>query len=419
MQPRVLFILKRREDYSQDVSYSEHGISTGLLNSATFVNDMLLDNSIQSQVAVVTDNNDIDREVTAYRPTHVIIEALWVVPEKFEVLTRLHPSVRWIVRFHSETPFIASEGIAMKWALGYMKHPRVELAINAPRFLDEMQTIMQAGGYSKETICSRIHYLPNYYPVPYDIETVPRHDRKHHVDVGCFGAIRPLKNQLLQAIAALQFAAKIDKKLRFHINIGRTEMKGEPILHNLHELFEGLRDNGHELVIHEWMSHDKFLQVVKTMDIGMQVAFSETFNIVAADMVTSGVPIVVSKEVPWASAAIADPTNADEIARTMLYAWNNADGNVFTNVESLMGYVDASEKHWLGFLADRRIHPNDGGHRGAVDRRVSVPQVILASSPTVLTAPSLPFVSTVEQIIEWETQELTALEQFLNKERDK
>ena len=35
---------------------------------------------------VVVDNNGIDKEITEYKPTHVFIEGLWVVPEKFDVL---------------------------------------------------------------------------------------------------------------------------------------------------------------------------------------------------------------------------------------------------------------------------------------------------------------------------------------------
>lgn len=352
MQPRVLFLLKRREDYSQDVSYSAQGTSTGLLNSATFVNDMLVNNGIESQVVVVTDNNDIDREVTLYRPTHVIIEALWVIPEKFEILAELHPDVKWIVRFHSETPFIASEGIAMQWVLNYMKYPTVELAINAPRFLSEVKCVVKAAGYTPEEVDARVSYLPNYYPVPRTVKAVDHHQYKDHVDVGCFGAIRPLKNQLLQAIAALQFAHNIGKKLKFHINIGRTEMKGEPILSNLQGLFDGLADSGHELVVHTWMPHAEFSKVVQTMDIGMQVAFSETFNIVAADMVTQGVPIVVSREVPWAVASLADPTDAANITSNMMHAWFETTGNVDMNVRGLKAYVNESEEQWLEFLSN-------------------------------------------------------------------
>ena len=351
MTARVLFILKRREDYSQDISYSADGLSTGLLNSATFVSNMLTADNIVSEVVVVVDNNSIDAAVTAFKPTHVIIEALWVVPEKFVILSRLHPTVKWIVRLHSEIPFIAGEGIAMSWILGYLKQPSVDLGINAPRCMGEVQDIMEAAGYSDAEIDSRVHYMPNYYPVP---TTIPRPTRYHHkvwVDVGCFGAIRPLKNQLLQAIASLRFANDIGKTLRFHINIGRVEMKGDVILKNLQDLFAGISQEGHELVMHDWVDHATFLQLAKQMDIGIQVAFSETFNIVAADMVTSGVPVVVSKEVPWAAAAIVNPTSSKDIADTMLLVWDNPEGNVSADIHGLSKYVNESEDIWLTFLS--------------------------------------------------------------------
>ena len=109
---KVLFILKRREDYNS-VIHSHVGLSTGLYNSASFMNDMLNENGVQSKLVVVPDNNSIDREVTLYRPSHVIIEALWVVPQKFAILQKLHPEVKWIIRLHSEMPFMAGEGNAM------------------------------------------------------------------------------------------------------------------------------------------------------------------------------------------------------------------------------------------------------------------------------------------------------------------
>jgi hypothetical protein len=346
MTTRVLFILKRREDYCQDPSYSEHGISTGLLNSATFVCDMLVDAGIEAKVVVVVDNNCIDREVTAYKPTHVIIEALWVVPEKFEVLSKLHPKVQWIVRFHSEAPFIAMEGIAMRWFFGYLKYPTVKFGVNAPRFMRELEDVMSAAGYSEDEIEDRIRYMPNYYPV--DRCHAPRkHDHGEYVDVSCFGAIRPLKNHLVQAIAALKFAEEIGKKLRFHINIGRIEGKGDPILHNLQGLFAGLADEGHELVCHQWTPHDKFIEIIKDMDLGMQVSFSETFNIVAADMIMCGVPMVMSREVPWAKAGICDPTGSEDIAKAMLWAWRFKRWNVFMNELSLKAYVEKSKHIWV------------------------------------------------------------------------
>ena len=74
----------------------------------------------EAKVVVVNDNNDINREVFKYTPTHVFIEALWVVPSKFEVLIPLYPKIQWYVRLHSNTPFISSEGIAIDWLVKYL-----------------------------------------------------------------------------------------------------------------------------------------------------------------------------------------------------------------------------------------------------------------------------------------------------------
>ena len=92
---KVLFICKKKKS-SGPGPYTQV-ISSGLLNSATFVNNMLVANGIESKIVEVQDNNDIDREVHSYKPTHVIIEALWVVPSKFEVLTKLHPDVELFI----------------------------------------------------------------------------------------------------------------------------------------------------------------------------------------------------------------------------------------------------------------------------------------------------------------------------------
>ena len=97
---KILFILKRREDYNAKV-HSHIGLSTGLYNSAKFMNDMLVEAGFNSVLEVAVDNNCIDRLVSKHKPTHVIIEALWVVPTKFSILQKLHPSVQWIVRLHS------------------------------------------------------------------------------------------------------------------------------------------------------------------------------------------------------------------------------------------------------------------------------------------------------------------------------
>ena len=123
---KVLFILKKRQTSHTGLNT----ISSGLLNSASFVNNMLVQNGIESHLVEVQDNNCIDREVTKYKPTHVLIEALWVVPSKFEILTEKHPDVEWIIRLHSDIPFLSNEGIAVDWIYKYLEYKNLKVSIN-------------------------------------------------------------------------------------------------------------------------------------------------------------------------------------------------------------------------------------------------------------------------------------------------
>ena len=335
---KILFILKKREDYDQE-KHIRSELQTGLYNSAQFMNKMLLELDFISHIAIVNDNNDIDREVTKFKPTHVIIEALWVVPTKFNILKKLHPNVKWIIRLHSEIPFISNEGMAMDWIGEYLKIENVTVAANSPRMLNELEIFNS----------NNTTYLPNFYP---DISSYKKFNSdKEYIDIGCFGAIRPLKNHLIQAFAAIKFANKIGKKLRFYINTGRIEMKGEPALRNLQSLFFHLRDSGHELIIQDWSLRDNFLELCNKMDIGMQVSFSETFNIVAADFISQGVPIIVSKEIPWSSKIFcADPVNMNSIYRMLLFSYYFPQWNVNNNYKNLKEYTDETKKIWNNYL---------------------------------------------------------------------
>ena len=131
--PKVIFILKRREDYSTDIpNFTSKQVATGMYNSALFVSEMLNANGIQSSVEFAQDANSINGIVHGTGATHVCIEGYWVVPSKFDELMPLHPNVKWIVRCHSEMPFLAQEGIAMSWTFDYMAKG-VLVAGNSPR----------------------------------------------------------------------------------------------------------------------------------------------------------------------------------------------------------------------------------------------------------------------------------------------
>lgn len=349
-KPRCLFILKLREDYGQDVSHYKPSVASGMFNSATFVADMLTAQGIEAKVVVVIDNNAIDREVTAFKPTHVFIEGYWVVPEKFDVLKPLHRDVTWIVRCHSELPFLAQEGIAMDWTFDYWKRG-VLVAGNAPRIHREL--MVMAKSFPDRTMSAEkiTPYLPNYYPITLDQVWV-RHSpwrRRTELNIGCFGAVRPMKNQLSQAIAAIEFAKYLGLPLKFHVNLGRQEMIGDNVLKNLRGLFNNVQDA--ELVEVAWKNHDEFLDVIRSMDMCMQVSFTETFNIVTADTVSVGVPVVASAEISWASKnTFADPTSTDDMVETMKDIWVNANHYCRESLDGLAAYSAKSIKVWKSFL---------------------------------------------------------------------
>lgn len=338
--PRVLFVVKQRAGYSTSPDDSNY-CSSGLFNSANFVVDMLRENGVDAKLVEVVDNNAIDKAVSEFKPATVIIEAFWVVPEKFDILVKLHPHVKWIVRGHSNWPFLANEGVAVGWVFDYLRHRNVSVAMNAPEIVEDIQKL-------DKSKADKVLYLPNFYPI--GVRSI-RKIQDHPLDVGCFGAIRPLKNQLIQAVAAIRFARELGRPLRFHINVSRTEQGGNNVLKNLRALFANTILT--TLVESDWLTHDEFLKLVRKMDVAMAVSLSETFCITAADAVAEDIPLVCSKEVPWASPlSIADPTSSDSIVHRLHKVTGVFGGaSRFFNAHNLHSYSKESRKIWLKFFS--------------------------------------------------------------------
>lgn len=309
---KILFVLRQNKpsDYSTT-------IKSGLLNSATFISNFLKEKlGHETKVVVVFDGNGINKEIHSFKPNVVILEAIWCPPYKLQELSELHPKVKWIVRVHSKTPFLANEGIALEWLNQYNKIKNTLISFNS---LETNRDYLKLG--------YKAIYLPNIYfvnkfPLSFikvDIEfkknikhNVPYAQRKNILHVGCFGAIRPMKNHLNQAIAAIEYADKVNRPLFFHINMGRLEQKGEQVLKNLRALFANSKK--HHLIEWGWLSHHEFNYLITKMEFGMQVSFSESFNIVSADFVANNIPIVVSKDITWMPFLFrANATNTESI----------------------------------------------------------------------------------------------------------
>jgi hypothetical protein len=342
---KILFIIKKREGnaiwHSDDYSYGYP--SSGLVNSVEMISAMLTTMGIANKVVEVVDNNSIDKEVHDYLPTIVIIEALWVVPSKFPILIQLHPTVSWIIRLHSNTPFLANEGIAFEWIFQYLQLPQLYVAANNQKIYKELINLVS------DDKASHILYLPNYYTVkPAPVSKTPA--PANVIRIGCFGAIRPLKNQLIQAVAAIDFANDLGLTLHFYINSTRTELGGNSVLKNIQALFA---NTPHQLIETPWLPHAQFLTYLKqNIDIGMQVSFTETFNIVTADYVSQGIPVVASNEVEHVHGLFkTDTTDAEKIASKLKFVYFSK----FANVQSINLYFlnknnKAAQNAWNKFL---------------------------------------------------------------------
>lgn len=360
IKKNILFICKKRID--------SYGFSFGLLNSANFVSNYLNKIGYNSEVIDVIDGNSIDKEVFLRNPDLVVIEALWVTAKKFRELLSLkrHQGRKWIVRLHSKIPFIANEGIAFSWLNEYKQVAeefpgKLIIAPNAKEFSCDLSDMLGI----------KTLFLPNIYcdkkekyssaPVLVNgkvIETPKVSSGKRIINIGCFGAIRPLKNQLIQAVAAIKFANHINKKLRFHMNIDRQEQKGDQVLKNIIALFDANWPK-HRIVSVSWLPHPEFMKLVRKMDLGLQVSYSETFNIVAADMVSAGVPIVVSSEIDWIPDIFAaDPNSSEDIFGAMNFAYYSSKIGFHNINKAALWYNNyKSEIIWENALSDLLERP--------------------------------------------------------------
>lgn len=351
---KVLILLKQNYTSGGECP-GEHPAKAGLYNSAEFLAEGLRKAfGLDYRIRICEDANSIDHEVFEYKPNVCILEALWFTPDKLFEIQQLHPGVLFIVRINSKIPFLALEGMSIGWLKEYL--------VNAKK-TKESNLLLS----SNNADCSRDLnwvgisnvYLPNLYPdVRIPEQTfigkvseeakftlgLTNRPRKRYIDVGCFGAIRPLKNQLIQAFAAIELANKNNLSCNFHINGSRVEQKGEEPLKNMRALFHNTR---HRLVEHAWLTHIQFLGVLRQMDICMQVSYTESFNIVTADAASQHIPLVVSPDIDWVPQICqANPNDAQDIIEKMNTVLGHRPYVIRKTAEALNHYTKSALRHW-------------------------------------------------------------------------
>lgn len=338
----VLFLVKKSSEYGNYTLNSK----SGLRNSAKFVKDAINKfPGIKAELEFCIDGNDIDNKLSKFKPNLCIIEALWVTPTKISELVHLHPTVEFIIRVHSKTPFLAMEGMAIGWIRAYNQISNTFVSFNNKQTSEDFNSIGIVN-----------YYLPNIYNevssckrsiFKYLVRKInPNQLNKRIYRFGCFGAIRPFKNHLNQAMAAIKFAESKGAKARFYVNAGRLE-GGENVLKNLRALF---KNTPHKLIELGWYTHEEFIELINRMDLCLQVSYTESFNIVSADVVSQGVPLVVSEEIDWIKSNNVDPNDVQQIANKIDYVLRFKEHLVESNMRDLHAYNKHANSIWHKYL---------------------------------------------------------------------
>jgi glycosyltransferase involved in cell wall biosynthesis len=273
------------------------------------------------------------------RPTHVILAAPWVPTTDLAVMAAEFPEVTFVVISHSSVGFLAADPHAIRVLretadLQLASH-NVFVGGNSTKFTD-----WATEAWGVNAVC-----LPNLYCLA---ETFPHHNRRWQggaLRLGLFGANRPLKNFLSSAAAAVEMARRLHVPIELLLSTGRNEGGNQRALEEMTEHIANLR------VVHTgWLPWPAFRRLIRTIDLVFQVSYTETFNVVTADAIAEGVPVVASDAIEWVprwwQARADEPLDVARVAERLL---RDPDAPRHGR-EALQAYVDRGVVAWWRFL---------------------------------------------------------------------
>lgn len=290
------------------------------------------------------------------RPTHVILAAPWIQTSDVAAMASEFPEVVFVVVSHSSVGFLAADPHAIRLLretadLQLATH-NVFVGGNSTKFTE----------WATEVWGVNAAWLPNLYCTA---ETFPQHDRPWQggaVRIGMFGANRPLKNFLSGAAGAVELARRLRVPIELLLSSGRNEGGNFRALEEMTENIPNLR-----VVQTGWLPWPAFRRLVRTIDLVLQVSYTETFNVVAADAVAEGVPVVASTAIDWVprwwQAEADEPLDVARVAERLLRDPHAARHGR----EALRTYVNRGVLAWSRFLCPHLATPY-GFDAGPIER---------------------------------------------------
>jgi hypothetical protein len=290
-----------------------------------------------------------------YPISHVVVSAPWIPILDWQSILQKWHRIHFAVNVHSNIGFLQadSNGVAnMAGCVALEKsYPNFRLSANNRTF----------GKWINDTHACPCQYLPNLYYLhelsgrsrPMFGNTGP--GAGGTLQIGCFGAIRPLKNGMSAAAAAIQVARSMRCKLEFWVSNGRAEGGGEGVLRAMQQLFPSGPNPQERIIRSTWAPWPEFRATIGSMHLLMQPSYTESFNMVTADGIAEGVPSVVSSAIDWVpSHWMADADDVAEIARVGRYLLTDphaaAEGR-----EALENYVQDGIMAWKRYLEMKKV----------------------------------------------------------------
>jgi hypothetical protein len=275
------------------------------------------------------------------RPSHIVISAPWIEPVDLAKLAGEFPEIHFIVVSHSCVGFLSADPHAIKIlkevANMQMTSHNIFVGGNSLKFTS----------WATDTWGIPVMWCPNLYCMK---EVFSHRDRNWSpgsiLRIGIFGANRPLKNHVCSAAAAAELAIRYGTPVEVYLSTGRNE-GGSPLA-----LAEMLDVRNIAVKPTGWLNWPAFRKLLRTMDIVMQPSFTESFNVVAADSIAEGVPVVVSETIDWVprwwQAVADDPQDIARVADTLLRdPTTSHQGRI-----ALRDYVDRGIAQWKRVLYD-------------------------------------------------------------------